>query len=384
MTIFISTRLLPVLEYTIADINRKKNRNKLGFLPVKVLYTGRSQCQQLLTPKGLCGIPMTEIVLLNTQPTVGTYTVIASIKLDNGNARVISGFADVPIEKRTVTMTCDCCKTSRQVKHVYLLYDNVLKEYKSIASKCINTVVGNDNTERWLKYIDQLFAFINTDAEHDDGDDFSELTFTNGKYAIDTLQFLCFAQMDIDTYGYVNKVQAKTKGIISTADSAINHYFNTAINISTKESRFDPIFAALHWLETEPDFSEHTVKLKKLCHQEFLTLDECYTAASLVNTHKQHINSVELRPNSKYFGKVAQRYSCFLKLYKLYTSPDYWVTYYVYLLHDRLGNEFKWITEKPLEADISNLTLMSFRIKAHRRFKDIKQTQITHVKIHSK
>ena len=384
MRLSISTRLLPVLEYTIADINRKKNRYELGFLPVKVLYTGRSQCRQLLTSKGLCGLPTTEIDLLNTQPTVGAYTVIASIKLDHDNARVISGFADVPIEKRTVTMTCDCCKTLRQVKHIYLLYDNVLKEYKSIASKCVNKVVGNDNTERWLSYIDQLFDFINTDAEHDDGDDFSELTFTHGKYAISTPQFLCFAQMDIDSYGYVNKVQAKTKGIISTADSAINHYFNTKINISTKESRFEPIFNALHWLETTPDFSEHTVKLKKLCTQDYLTLNECYTAASLVNTHKQHLASVELRQNSKYFGRVNQRYSCMLKLHRMYTSPDYWEMKYVYILHDRLGNEFKWVTGNPLAADLSNLTQMSFRIKAHVRYIDIKQTWIANVKIVNK
>lgn len=323
---------------------------------------------------------------------------------DKGN--IIQGTGEVEIPQRYYSCDpwCEHCKTARDRKYSYIVFNEESGEFKQVGKACLKDFTGGLSAEA----VAQFESFIKEAEDAQDYRGFSGWMPTYFK--VD--DFMATAAETIRLFGYTKRDGYN----FATADRAEELYrdannmylsLTDAVRARLGEAKyrgFDPkrsetvelVKNVREWIMNNERDDNYYHNLKVACandwvdHKGLGLLVSAFPAYDReleyeAKRREQEAREAEARAKSSYMGEVGERVSFECADYYIISSWDTnWGTTAVYKLVSTEGLEATWKTNVWLVREDVVGKIVTGTVKEHKEYNGIKQTELTRCKIQNK
>lgn len=314
---------------------------------------------------------------------------------------IIKGTGEVEIPQRYYDCApwCEHCKTSRDRRHSYIVY-NEDGEFKQVGKSCLRDFTGGLSAE----YVAQIESFI---KEVEEARDISYYGFS--KTYFDVEDFMVFAAETIRLFGYCKRDGFST----STADRAeelyrfhngmrLNRSKSVVARLDEAESRgFDPknkesvelAKSVREWIIHNERDDNYFHNLKVACSNRCVDrmglglLVSSFPAYNReleyeARRREQEAREAQARANSSYMGNVGDKVSFEVADFAVITSwESQWGHVVVYKFVNKDGLEATWKTSGGVDTRLIVGSVISGKVKEHKEYRGIKQTELTRCRV---
>lgn len=316
---------------------------------------------------------------------------------DAGN--IISGTGEVEIPQRYYNCTpwCEHCRTSRDRRHSYIVFNEESGEFKQVGKSCLKDFTHGLSAE----YVAHFESFIKEAEEAQ--------TFSGGhvKTYFDVEDFMAFAAETIRLYGYVRRDGSG----ICTADRAEELYrhefgmrlmYGKELNARLHDAKsrgFDHKNSAelaqtvREWIINNERDDNYFHNLKVACGNSKVGYNGLGLLVSAFPAYDRELEyeaqrrereakESEARARSSYMGNVGDKISFEIADFKLITSwTNQWGFVGVYKFVSKDGLEATWKTSAYIDERKIIGSVITGTVKEHKEWNGIKQTELTRCKI---
>lgn len=312
-----------------------------------------------------------------------------------GNIINSIGNVEIPSRYYTCAPWCEHCKTNRDRKYSYIVYNG--EEFKQVGKACLKDFTGGLSAESVAQF-ESWFKEVEDASENYGG-------FWGGPMYFDTEEFMAIAAETIRIYGYFSR---SAKGF-STADRAeyiyrVKHgmrlgafsefaqdYYYDALDkgFDIEKSRA-LVKTVRNWVVNNERDDNYFHNLKVACSLDhtgatgllvsaFPTYDR--ELAYLDEKRAREEKEREAASKSSWMGNVGDRVSFQIADFRVISSWDtQWGTTAVFKLTDADGREATWKTSSWLTDDCIGATIKG-TVKEQKEYRGIKQTELTRCKL---
>lgn len=322
---------------------------------------------------------------------------------EKGN--IISGVEGLEIPERYYTCKpwCEHCKTRRDRKASYIVYNTESGEYKQVGRGCLKDFTGGLSAEAVAQYESWI-------KECEEASEYTGWSSGMPHY-YDVKDFMVATAETIRIYGYAKHGDY---GTTSTAERAENLYrvwarfplgtaakylieeyeeaVSKGFDMNRKES-IDLANTVREWVLNNDKNDNYFHNLKVACGSEYLEGRMTGIAVSAFPAHNRELEyqaekaareklEKEAAAKSAWIGEVGDKVSFTISECRTLTSWEtQWGTTFVYKLIDGDGHEFTWKTSSWLDEERCVGKTIKGTVKEHKEFRGIKQTELTRCKV---
>lgn len=321
---------------------------------------------------------------------------------DKGNI-ISKAIDDVEIPARYYDCApwCEHCKTARDRKHSYIVFNEENGEFKQVGRSCLRDFTGGLSAE----YVANFESFL---KEVEEASEFRGLGGWGSSW-FDVEKFMEYLAETIRIYGYVRR----DSGEISTADRAEELYRNeNGMRVSRSESTKARLLDAevkgfkaengkelagkvREWILGNDREDNYFHNLKVACGLEYGGCKVLGLLASAFPAYDRELEfqaekrereakEAEAREKSSWMGKVGDKVSFKIADFRVLTS---WETQwgmtmvYKFVSEDGLEATWKtgnWVSERCIGGSLTG------KIKELKEYRGIKQTELTRCKVENR
>lgn len=281
---------------------------------------------------------------------------------------------------------CEHCKLARNRRDLFLLKDINDGTYVQVGKSCLAEFTGIDPAA--CLFMVNLFDAHKIVEGHLDEEVFSRCA------AIETAVYLANVAFCIDHFGFVSSKQSYETGRRSTAsialviNSEISELANTTL-IDLYHNNFakyrEKALKAIEWAKEKQSQNSFERNVQVLFSEPYLSRDMTHlaTAAAGMSCYSKAMSESSI--TSQFVGKVGDKMECNLTFNRVTSTETiyglkYWITFV-----DENGNVLVWKTGKNCSALLNRgagaRIQAKFRIAEHQVYREVKNTNISHVKI---
>lgn len=342
------------------------------------------------------------IVEVEGTAKINDYECVAILENhEHGNIiRRINNEIDIPERFMHTENFCEHCNSKRRRKELYIIHNTKTNEFKQVGSNCLMLYTNGLNAEYVASYIDGI-----TELE-----EFSGRVGGHGRYYIPVDEVLGYATEIINKMGYFNSnSNCPTKHLVLNMlyrNSSLNdkiYNINKTLEANDFRVRFNSTDfykdntekfteeVIKYYLENE-DGGEFINNVKVILKEGYVEYHNvgylCYLPegySRYIEKENQKAKQIE-NEISEHFGEVGKRYKD-LKVYnsKILTSYEtMFGTCYVYKFVLESGNVLIWKSSnwyEELENADKEIKNITFTVKSHSEFNNLKQTEVTRCKL---
>lgn len=353
------------------------------------------------------GKPVTEIIRyidieVEGKAEVNGWQFAASLDYTpKGN--IISGVAGIEIPERFYNCSpwCEHCKTRRDRRNSYIVYNASSGEFKQVGKSCLRDFTNGLSAEMVAQYESWI-------KECEEASEFSGMGGWPTRY-FNTDAFMAAAAETIRIYGYVKR---GTVGTISTADLVESLYkaefgmplgalrehilslYYGAVDRGWNIKRTESVEMGKRvreWIASCEKNDNYYHNLKVACALDNITSSSIGLLVSAFPAFDRELEyqaeklrrerkAAEEGAASQYVGKIGDRISFTSENSRCVTSFETqfgWT--YIYKFTDASGNVYVWKTSKDLDCETSYSIVGT--VKDHKEFRGVKQTELTRCKV---
>ncbi len=312
-----------------------------------------------------------------------TGTLLFPFSRDDGDVRLLDPYRMQPIG-------CDHCHAKRKRSLGFVLQDEATGTVRQVGSSCLREYTGIDPSA--LLFLARLTGRLLSCEDEDD-------RFGRGRRSILTHEYLTAVAFCAQVHGFWSVSKARDTGAEPTYLEAVNLDYTLQRDSGMRE-KFQTLQGAcevqaakiLAWAqdttaETRDDFARN---VRIVLAQDMLDLSErrqLATAAAAWSLYQkaQGPSDKELRVPSTHFGTVGDKLQAPLKLLRTSSYDTTFGLTFLLVFEDAQHRIVVWKTGRPpqqlTEVDsVGKWFSAQFRIKAHSTWKDVLQTEVTHLK----
>lgn len=322
---------------------------------------------------------------------------------DKGNIVVGHGGLEIPSRYYDCAPWCEHCKTMRDRKYSYIVFNEESGEFKQVGKACLKDFTGGLSAEGVAMY-ESYFKEIEVAEDYSGWSGFGKSYFKTDEF------MACVAEM-IRIYGYVRSSDYYSG--ISTASRAEDAYrvengmslgmfaeevkamYDEAVAKgfdSKRKETAELVEKVRNWILSNERDDNYFHNLKVACALEYCDgrptglLASAFTAYDRELEREAEKRERELKAKaegelSKHVGTVGKRISFKAVEVKALTS---WETMYgvtvIYKFVDGDGNVFTWKTSGWVNTD-REIAKVTGTVKEHKEYRGVKQTELTRCKI---
>ena len=324
-----------------------------------------------------------------------------------GNIISGTGKVDIPKKYYSCTPWCEHCKTERDRKSSYIVWNEESGDFRQVGRNCLKDFTGGLSAEA-------VSAYESAIHEAEEASEFSGSSWGWNHLYFDTIPFLTAVCETIRIYGYVKR---GTPGTECTADRVVDLYkVATGMRLSTFEDvRYAQIrhhkdavskgwdmknpesiaraTAVRDWIVNNERDDNYYHNLKVVCALDCVDEGKTGLLASAFPAYdreleyqaeklRREIKDREAGASSQYIGSVGDRITITITECKALTSWEtQWGTTTIYRFVDASGNHIIWKTSKWIDSEKVVGKTITGTVKDHRDFRDVHQTELTRCKI---
>lgn len=321
-----------------------------------------------------------------------------------GNIIKGTGKVEVPEKYYSCTPWCEHCKTARDRKSSYIVWNEDTGDFAQVGRNCLRDFTGGLSAEavasyeQWIKEAEEMSVFTGY------GLGWHQSYFN-------CIDFMAITAEVIRIYGYVKR---NTPGTECTADHAENIYrithgmrlgaladyirdqYDEAVSKGFNPDRPEALELAQHvrdWVNGSDQNSNYIHNLKVACANDEVDggklglLVSAFPAYDREMDYRAEKLRRELRDReagalSRYIGNVGDRITVTIAECKALTSweTDWGITT-IYRFVDTDGNHIIWKTSKWIDDEQVIGKTIKGTVKDHRDFREVHQTELTRCKI---
>lgn len=331
-----------------------------------------------------CQIYMVPVTVSGEAPEVSGWKLAARIELMDGENlihRVPGVEATLNEELRHHDGHCDHCNSLRRRNDVYILTDEEQNQM-AVGRTCLRDFLGIDDP----KAIVNRAQFFEELREFQEEDDFGNLAY----YEVYHLhELLIVAAAAIRQNGYVSAAMRVETGEETTGDFVRGVLAGLpGYEISHNEEDIRWAEKTVEYFRGAESFgNEYLDNIRVLMNEDIVRKQHVAILASSVLATQRALATEERNKkaakNSDYVGQIKER----LKGLELTLSKIIYLGYgsfgpsYLHLMEDADGNVFSWITGNKIEKAEGTKIKLDASVKAHKLYKDVKQTVLTRAKV---
>lgn len=302
---------------------------------------------------------------------------------------------EVPERYRTSEPYCEHCSSKRYRKETYIVYNTETCEFKQIGRSCLKDYTNGLDAAHIATLLESL-AYLE-DSESFEGSSWNYVP----KY-YEPKKYLQYAIEIVKNFGYV------PSGYPDSTRSRTDDYFylledNWCFSESYREQlkneiqkiKFNPMSTEnaeiadkmISWIYDESiDNTDYIHNLRTIFKSEYIGPKYFGYIASVVATynksHKQDEVKAEPAKESNYQGNIGDKLTINVEDAQIVTSwSTQWGYTYIYKFVDADGNVFTWKTSTDVELDRKPVTTVTGIVKAHNKYRNVKQTELTRCKV---
>lgn len=340
------------------------------------------------------------IVEVEGTAKINNYECIAILEMhESGNIiHRINTEIELPERFKTTDNICEHCNSKRERKELYVIYNSDTKEYKQVGSSCLMLYTNGLDAQYVAAWIDGI-----TELEENDGS-----IGKCGKSYLNVDDILRFSTELINKVGYFNtSSDIPTKLMISYMMDNRSLKDNVReLNYILRKNHFNVEFEKEDFFKPDTEnivssIKEYYLSLEdnsEFIHNVQVLLKEGYTdlinigyLSYLPEGYNKHIQKEVKRAKqqlieekSEYFGEINKRYKS-ENVYSMEVITSYSTMYgetYIYKITLKAGNILIWKSSNWYSADdLSRVEKITFTIKAHNEYREVKQTEVSRCKL---
>jgi hypothetical protein len=327
---------------------------------------------------------MVPVTVSGEAPEIAGWKLAARVELMEGENLIhaVPGVeATLNEELRRHDGHCDHCNSLRRRNDVYVLTDEEQNQM-AVGRTCLRDFLGIDDP----KAIVNRAQFFEELREFQEEDDFGNLSYYE---VYDLRELLIVAAASIRQRGYVSVAKRAETGDETTGD------FVRGVLAALPGYKIDHNDEDIRWAEKTIEYfrvaesfgSEYLDNIRVLMNEDIVRKQHVAILASSVLAAQRALATEErnkkVAKSSDFVGKIKERLKGLeLTLSKIiYLGSGYYGPSFLHLMEDADGNVFSWITANKIEeAEGAKITLDA-SVKAHKLYKDVKQTVLTRAKV---
>jgi hypothetical protein len=286
-------------------------------------------------------------------------------------------------------LTCEHCGMARKRSGAFVLRSMKGEGYKEVGSSCLRDFTGIDPAT--ALFLAKLSSVIS--ACEDDLDEFLRSGRVN---AVSTVQFLSDVAFLCKHGGFISSSKANETGSEATFSEAqrIDVLLGREEGLKRKyeterDAHLDMALQVRAWVLSKRATSDFDDNAKLLLKLDALKLERRHLAfaAATVPMYMRSISVArEQRRASEHIGTKGERVQGMLIVDRVIemANPFGRGVRFLVLIRDAEGNRLTWKTTSA-PSDVVDGTLKefeaTFKVKAHTEYREVKQTEVTHVKV---
>ena len=367
----------------LAKVNNKAK--KLGFDPIEYQVMGVLREPRLDKKGNKTGIEdVFNNIFITKTPVlrVEGWEVIASVDhMKEGNfiKKFPTSPIEVPPQYRHTGKVCQHCEKKRRRKTSYvLLHEN--GETKQVGSTCLADFLGGHHYDYYAK----MALLISNIKSYFAG----QPCYQGWAWGFDPLHFLERVATKIRHYGWVSKGKAYQEGIRSTMERVIDGYYEASREPSEEVLPQDKALAkeTLAWAKEIPsnNSEDYLFKLKLVCSEMSIERDKLGMLASAVQAYQRFLRQQKPKQsNSSYVGQVGERIQVIGTLTLMKLTEGYYGFSTLLKFETPSGDKLSWFASgNKMDRWVEGNTYeIVGRVKAHKEFRGVKETQLTRCRV---
>ena len=327
--------------------------------------------------------------VIGETPQIKGYDFIAICEFD-GEYNLIkkNPFVEVEIpEKFKTYRECDHCNFKRNRKHTVVLRNSETEEFISVGKSCVKDFLGCDDPHNIALFLRSFDEF-----QEDSWIGFGHASY----YEIE--QILAFSNSIINKFGFVSKAKARENEWLESTAERVMFNLNPP-RILTSEMKkdlvkvekgdFEQAKTIIEWFKKEKQDVEssnnYVYNLSVLMNNEYAHYKNLGLIVSLVSMYNREMDKIEYekteRKISEWVGKEKERREFNITVENIYTTEGYYGFVAIYSMIDENGNKISWKTNDDSKMEKGKSYNITGTIKDHSEWKNIKQTNLTRVKV---
>ena len=316
---------------------------------------------------------------------------------EKGN--IIAGIADVQIPQWYYFCKpfCEHCKTMRDRRHSYIVFNEETGEFKQVGKSCLRDFTGGLSAEAAAFY-ESFFK---------ECEEASQFTHGGGKTYYEVEKFMDFVAETIRVFGYVKRDgntistaeraeelyrKANNMRITQTAEERVSEAKSRGFNVENPESK-ELARKVREWILNCDRNDNYYHNLKVACSIKFGDHQVIGLLASAFPTYNRELEYDALRrereaaqaaerARSSYMGKVGERVTFEIADFAIITSWEtQWGVTVVYKFADKDGHVATWKTSGYVDPTKCIGRKITGTIKELKEYRGIKQTELTRCKV---
>lgn len=281
---------------------------------------------------------------------------------------------------------CDHCKSERNRKNLFVIYNKETNEWKQVGKNCLEIYTGGLDAEYVTAYYDGITQF----EKYNNIDYEDVIKWNHHYYNVKTIIAYAFVIINkMGTY-YNSSCDIPTKllvkeMLINNIDKAIyniNKYLkNAGFNCEFSDSDFcldedDSIVTEIiNYYNSLKDNNDFVHNVQVMLKDGYVDIKNAGYLCYLPKGYSDYKEKLKQNQMSHWFGEVGKRYKNLkINYWDVIASwsNEYGMTF-IYKIVLVSGDILIWKTNK----DISECDTISFTVKEHKEYNGVKQTEIT-------
>lgn len=371
------------LKWKVAKLN--KRAAKIGVAPITVELTGNSRRDEADFPY-VC--IMLEIIMKGETPKYEGWKLLAVLQHDpNLDANIVKTVPGetIPQDYRTRPGVCDHCGYKRIRKETFVVQHETDGEIKQVGRQCVADFLGHGDPRRFIKtweWFEEASGW---------GMGFAGLRDEREAYSLEV--YLAMTNAVIRKFGWVSGAKSRETMATSTATEVCTQ-LNPRDRADMRKYRPEDL---VNYLPEDTEYAKQVIEWAKgisgnlsdyehniqvIANQEAVIRKTQGFAASMIMAYKRvHDVRVE-RKVSEYHGTVGDKVNLTLTFKATYSFEGYYGPVHMHRFVDtETGNIFIWPASRFTFFKEDALHTVKGTIKAHKDYKDIKQTILTRCKV---
>lgn len=318
---------------------------------------------------------------------------------EHGNIiRKINTNIDIPQRFMFSDNQCEHCNTKRKRNTLYIIHNTKTNEFKQVGKNCLMLYTNGLNSTYVTSFVDGV-----TTLQECNG-----VVGVGVKHYISVKKVIGYALETINKIGYLSaNSNCSTKNLVSilinercsinkrvkSANNYLKNYYNTKLfndddfNKEETKETVEKIIEYYLSLKNNNEFINNVQVILKEGYVEHQNLGFlCYLPRGYAKYIEEE-NKKKLDEKSCYFGEVGKRYKD-INLYSfenIASCETMFGIMYIYKIILEDGNVLIWKSSSHISNnDIMNVNAITFTVKSHDVYKEVKQTNITRCKLITK